>query len=1422
MARKRLNFRFLLILLVVLIMLGGVGYGVWVFNKSRIVNGFYDRGMATYEAGDKIGAMDLFGKYLAGGKDPDKRATVLRLMAFFHADELETIGIGSAQKLEFIQRVIQNALELHPRDPELKESMAKAYGLMRKYAQASRLFDELYNEFPEKPDFLLMAAENQIAANQLNEAGMLLAKLVEQHPTYLPGYLCYARYHESNLGQADVAETILDSMVESNLQSATAHAKRAIFRMNHGNYTGAAEDIAFAVDLEPESVDTLISGGMYAIYEKKFETAHELLDKALATDPSRLGEISRLQIRLADEEKKPEEVVELLRREINAKDDMSLRLQLFERLIALRKIDEAKKELEQLRKTKMQREIVGFFESTVDILEKKWRDASQKLEHARAAMGMHPEMLAFIDRQLALCYGEMGQTDKQIDAFRRAVENVSDSELVPVYTAFIVALNKSGKTEQLEEVVRDLMIKIGEDKFMEIPQLRAIRIALLTQKEASLPKEKQNWEAINALMRSNDMEMDDPENILLSVRMLIKQGKIAESRDLLKQAVERNPDTLAFALHLAILEAQEKNFQEALQIVDTALEKKATSGLYLTKIRILFLMDKESALPELEKMETDIASLSPIFQSSILKQLASTWLHFGELAKAKEIFQKIAGQEPENIGIKLQMFDLARKANDSQGMDLQMGQIRRLAGNNSAESLYCQAAKKIWQFTQKKVPAPELDAAMDLLERAESIRPNWVNIPRAQAEIALLKNDYSTAIDALYRVDQAGSLSPQQLDLLIRLLYREERDGEVKQLIESKRSANLATDAAMMSVEALANQGEGDEALRRAEEIIDPNDPKDALWKGQIALRSKNYKEAESAFLHVTEVAPENPNGWLSLLQVLKLQGKEVPEEVFIDKIKQAVPAEKLPLCLGKTYQIFGKAQESEAAFRQALGQAPNDLEVLYAISQFYMCTSHPDLAIPHLRKMNELIGVNRNLSSDMRNLQLAWTRRSLAQIYGKSTDFDKQHQALQLVEENLRQQPDSIEDLKVKATLLASRHNPTDNQAAIELLENIPALSPKERFLLAKLYDIQSSGDDSRIMWEKCQAQMRDLIHTNDTNLEYLKSFVDMMLKHNSPALEIQPYLERLQALGTQDSDALFLVGQALAAAGNQEEAEKVLRQITAVPITDENEPIMQKVAFQLEQMGRYQITLELWERLVAFKSENLLYQLQAIAREEGITPALDKLEKQTIDLERTDILDILPTIFRLSKRVGSREEIIRAEKIAFAAVQEAKNSIEYLLFMGRFLESQGKTQQAIQQYQEMLEKTSLTRVQKAFIENNLAYVLAVSNADIPQAITLVDQAMKVLGNGPDLLDTRATIYLKTGERSRVDQAIQDLKRAITAKQEPLYYFHLAMAYLKRENRNSAKIAFDMAKRLDPYLSQNVPKPEVKDYNSIATPLNQ
>ena len=759
-------------------------------------------------------------------------------------------------------------------------------------------------------------------------------------------------------------------------------------------------------------------------------------------------------VELSDAEGKPENALDLLQRDVND-DPMNVmkHLQLFQRLIVLDRMEDAQKEIKNLQQVlpNAPKEYLGFFEAMIDIRQEKWASAVKKLELARAYMDQQPEMLAYIDRQRALCYGRLGQVDKQFEAFQKAIMNASEEQIVPFYIAYIQALHSVGRIQQMEDLLTELRDKIGTDAFMGYHELRTLYFALLQQKEALKPAEEQNWDTLNREMQAYNVDTNNPEGILLSVRMLVKQGNVKDAKDLLRRAAVEHPNTPSFISYLALLEAQEKNFNEALSILDTEYaSKKDATGLLVTKVRILSQMkssDKD-AQADIERQLRDIEkiayTLSDSMKITILKQLAMAWLQFENLTEADRLYTTIIQFEPENVGIKIQLFDLARKSDNEQKMTAQMQRLNKELGPSSPEYRYCLATKNVWEYSKKPDNPEKLTLAKEQLNIAGQLRPTWVYIPRAQAEIAILEKDYDAAISYLNRVDQIGTLTTQQLNLLIRLLYLKNRDADVKALIQRKREANLAVDAAMMSVEALANSGEGDEAVRRGSEIIDPSNPKDYLWIGHIALRAKDYRKAEDAFKHVTEIAPENPNGWLSLLQVLKMQNMDVNQDEFIGKIREAVPEAKLPLCLAKAYQLFGNAKEAEQTFQQAVNLDPNNLEVLFSISQFYMCTTHPELAIPYLKKMSTQITSDNRLNVDTKNQQLAWTRRSLAQVYSGMGNYDLQTQGLQLIEENLSRQPDSLEDMKVKAILLAARHNPEDNQRAIEIFDTISTLSSR------------------------------------------------------------------------------------------------------------------------------------------------------------------------------------------------------------------------------------------------------------------------------------------------------------------------------------------------------------------------------------------
>lgn len=1438
MAAKRLNIQFVIILVSILVVFGLGALLILHIQSSRQITQSFQTGLAAFDAGNMDDARTHLGHVADKLPSHEDQIEALRKLAFAYVDLLDQPN-KSHRDIEICLNVIERALQLDPvelgqdRIP-LKEARAKCQLLLAKPGGAAQTFVELANEFPDNPQYLLSASECYVKSKD-SKAIDVLSKLVSRHLDFIPGWIAYARYYQE-LGQMDLAMQNLNSMVDSNPDSAQAYAQRSLFLYAHpemGEMALAEESAINAMRLNPNNLDALLAAVKMYTVRKKFEQAHECFEKAVKIaksleDRKNDQRVVEIGIQLADAEGKPESALELLQSDVD--DDpqnIAKRLNLFQRLIVLDKMDEAQKEIDKLRQvSKLSLEALGFFEAIIEIREEKWATAVKKLEQARAFMGQQPEMLAYIDRQRALCYGKLGQLDKQFEAFQKAVLNVNEATCVPFYLAYIHALHSAGRIPLMEEVLTELMDKIGRKKFMEYHELRTLYFALRQQKEAIKPKEEQNWDSINSEMSSNNMNSNNPEGILLSVRMLVKQEKIDDAKELLNRAINEQPNTIAFVSYLALLEAQEKNFEKALEIVDKKLEeKKGNPGLLITKIRILSQMkaDDETMQSDVAKQFKEIEDLAyrmpDAIKVTVLKQLAMGWLQFEKLEEADRIYSSVIQFEPENIGIKIQLFDLARKSDNEQKMNAQMERIRREVGSNSPEYRYCLATKDIWEYSKKKNSPEKLRSARENLEIAQQSRPSWVYIPRALAEIAILEKDYAAAISHLYRVDQVGTLTTQQLNLLIRLLYLENRDPEVKQLIARKREANLASDAAMMSVEALANSGEGDEAVRRGSEIIDSNNPKDHLWIGHIALRAKDYRKAEEAFRKVTEIAPENPNGWLSLLQVQKIQAIDVSKEEFIANVQKAVPPEKLPLCLAKAYQLFGEAREAEKTFLEAINLEPENIEILFSISQFYMCTTHPELAVPYLRKMSDLISEDKRLNVDTRAQQLAWTRRSLAQIYAGMEDYELLTQGLQLVEENLSRQPDSLDDLKVKALLLAAKRNPEDNQRAIEIYDSIPTLSNRELFNLAKLYFEQSFNPDGVGMKEKFNSVMTELISANENNAEYLTAFIEMLIAQNADADAIASYADRLDALNANSAAVFYFRAKLFLLRNDSDGLQKHVASNFPQKPAPKDLPSLLKCVSMLEIEGKNKDAAAVWEKLIAAEPKLMEFFMMYQARQNGIGNALAYLQANQEKVEPVLQLNLLARACRHSKKTVTREEYKQIKEYVELLFRDKANSLELQIFNAKLLELQGKFDEAIAIYNALLKKP-YEAIQIAGIEYALAQLLALTGKDVDRAVELINEAVKKFPKDVALHDALAVVYTRSKERTKTDKAMEDLKYVLVVKDEALFHFHLAVLYWKRANVNAARIAFEKAKRLDPFLDRNISALEVPDFTELSNNL--
>ena len=330
------------------------------------------------------------------------------------------------------------------------------------------------------------------------------------------------------------------------------------------------------------------------------------------------------------------------------------------------------------------------------------------------------------------------------------------------------------------------------------------------------------------------------------------------------------------------------------------------------------------------------------------------------------------------------------------------------------------------------------------------------------------------------------------------------------------------------------------------------------------------------------------------------------------------------------------------------------------------------------------------------------------------------------------------------------------------------------------------------------------------------------MLLRQKADMSEITQYWERLQTLAAGSAGTRLLNARVLIMAGKDEDAKKVLSNLSTTVVTKVNEEQMKEAASITERIDMKASAEKIWDNLIKYNTRNTKGKICFLARAAGITPALDAVHRGILNLKKNEVLDIIPVIFQLSEKPGTPNEITRAEQIAQSVVKPKDDPFEYQFFVGQFLESQNEVEQALAKYEELLKSPTLTKIQKAFVQNNLANLLALSGTDVPRARKLIDEALYTMGSSSGLLDTRAVICLRSSDPSDINQAISDLQHALVTKPDALYYFHLAMAYMKKDNRNLARISFNLAKKMDPHLAKDIMKLERKDYEAIAEPLSK
>ena len=351
------------------------------------------------------------------------------------------------------------------------------------------------------------------------------------------------------------------------------------------------------------------------------------------------------------------------------------------------------------------------------------------------------------------------------------------------------------------------------------------------------------------------------------------------------------------------------------------------------------------------------------------------------------------------------------------------------------------------------------------------------------------------------------------------------------------------------------------------------------------------------------------------------------------------------------------------------------------------------------------------------------------------------------------------------------------------------PQSSREDRFALAKLCDAEK-------LWDKAEKQYRAVIAADPKNPAPLSYYIRRLLQQNKLADAAEP-IRQLERIAPDVPGAVslkarfqFLSGQSdqvttdlmAYANGGRNDTEKAIHCFTAASLFDE---FVRSTAnpHPETRMAMREAALDLYQRGISARPEGIVRMAALWAH----TGHLDVAFKWLNDDRMKIPLNLRASALIAALRAGHADEAHCKQVETWLKQVAAKDKdVTIDLHLADLAELRDDFDTATVLYRKVLAKDQGNLIAM----NNLAWVLA-HRGPSPEALELIQRAVAMVGPVPDLLDTRAKVYLSLGRNA---EAIQDLEDAINDTPTALRYFHLAMALENAANPGRARDAFQLA----------------------------
>lgn len=781
---------------------------------------------------------------------------------------------------------------------------------------------------------------------------------------------------------------------------------------------------------------------------------------------------------------------------------------------------------------------------------------------------------------------------------------------------------------------------------------------------------------------------------------------------------------------------------------------------------------------------------------------------------AYETLEKIPG-EMRSPALVYQAYQLALANDDQQAADAKLAELHRLESHTDAKpgvySLYIETRDLINELISREGEVvrsdPKLLRARQNVDKLLNLRPYWGNVIALKGWIAYARPRYTEAIELLQRGIAAGDVQFRTRMLLLRALVIT-RQGAKAEAELKKLSFITGIDLDPyddISIKVAFQEGRFDDALEMAEGLLKetPNDVTAYLvfanaltfqWK-QLASAQRdagdqsNQEQLDALLPKIRSVLGDALKVASSDEQRAAIADAELRLAIetgdieLVEEISDRIEAGQLDevdkmLLKGKALLARGETEEAIETFLSANKSRPSPALAI-RLASLLRQREDAEQRVAILKA-----AVDRNPENNqLRNL----LAREL--INSSGTQIDWEQVADLLVEGDAP----SLESQFSYAVMLAAKGSSLQRRQAVGILRDIGngdvsfSLLAKrtQAALMAELSLRDESLDDAsrKAYQDEAQKLFIELCGIpNPNKADFVKfSMFLIALKDEQALAQVERLLVRLEKMPKSAIDVYRIQLALASASGNDGRLGDITEDWAKSSSTNQQIKDPSAIAViagaALLEKGEIDEALRYYKKAYDQAPERLVDYVVALSR--------DNRYEETAELclqhyqEHGDVVSatlLAEALLALDAEYVKREH----SEVLSKAVKEYPDNVVLLEAIGTLSMQRNEHQQAIGIYQQVVE----LEPRRVRALNNLAIALAETPGRERDGLQYVDQAIKLVGSNPELLDTRGTVLLRAKD---YDLAIQAFSQAMELSKDPRFKFHKIQAFVGKGDHTAA-----------------------------------